>query len=86
VGNTGTGDINSSTKRENMAVNINDNTVVTGQVGKALSALNVRCDVNGDSRIDSTDQTLVQARIRLAAAASLTSTYYTAPTGRPRRV
>ena len=86
VGNAGTGDINSSTKRENMAVNINDNTVVTGQVGKALSALNFRCDVNGDSRIDSTDQTLVQARIRLAAAASLTSTYYTAPTGRPRRV
>jgi hypothetical protein len=86
VGNAGTGDINSATKRENMAVNVNDNTVVTGQVGKALSTLNFRCDVNGDGKIDSADQTLVQAQIRLAAAASLTSTYYTDPTGRPKRV
>lgn len=85
VGNAGTGDVSSSTKREVMAVNLSDNTVVTGQVGRALTALNFRCDVNGDGKIDSADQQIVQARIRLGVAASLTSAYYLDPAGRPKR-
>jgi len=84
VGNIATGD-RTAAGTEVMAVTLVDNTIETSQVGKAVTAVNFRCDVNGSGSIDSTDLTIIRSQIRLGVAASLSSTYYTDPPGRPRR-
>lgn len=84
VGNVATGD-RTAAGTEVMAVTLLDNTAETAQVGKAVTTVNFRCDVNGSGSIDSADLTIIRNQIRLGLAASLSSTYYADPAGRPRR-